>query len=141
MGFLRRVKEQAHQPQERVEPLNDAEREWVADNVAAASESLSGDLTAEGLDALWAALLREEPADPNPEINMVGIAFGHLLVERLGVAWVALTDERGTELAVRGRADFTVFPTNFVAKRYAGRETGFIAPAFDEMVRAAESLS
>jgi Domain of unknown function (DUF3806) len=93
------------------------------------------------LDDLWADLLREDPDDPNPGINMVGLAFGHLLAERLDLSWVALTDEHGTEIALRGPADFTVFPTNFIAKRYAGRETGFVAAAFSEMVRTAESLS
>ena len=138
MPFRRRLKES--EPQEQVEPLNDAEQEWVAENVAEASRLADGVLTAEALDDLWAALLRDEPEDPNPGINMVGLGFGHLLVERLGLEWVALTDEYGTEIAVRGRADFTVFPTNFVAKRFENRETGFIAPAFREMVSTAESL-
>jgi Domain of unknown function (DUF3806) len=140
MRLRRRPKQRQEQLVERVEPLNDAERQWVADNVAEAKRMVGGDLTVDALDDLWAASLRDDPADPNPAINMVGLAFGHLLAERLGLSWVALTDEHGTEIAVRGRADFTVFPTNFVAKRYAGRETGFIAASFDEMVRTAESL-
>jgi len=125
---------------ERVEPLNEAEQEWVATNVAEATRMLDGELSAEKLDDLWAAVLEENPADPNPAINMVGLAFGQLLADRLGLSWVALTDEHGTEIAVRGRADFTVFPTNFIAKRYERRETNFIASAYDEMVRTAESL-
>jgi hypothetical protein len=133
MRFRKRKRETAEQ----VEPLNDAENHWVADNVAEARQMLGGDLTVEGLDELWATILRADPADPNPGINMVGLAFGHLLAERLGLSWVALTDEHGTEIAVRGQSDFTVFPTNFVAKRYERRETGFIAPAFEEMVRTA----
>jgi hypothetical protein len=132
---------------ERVEPLNEAEREWVAVNVEEAGRLLVAaglraepDLSPEALDELWAALLAEEPEDPNPAINVVGLAFGQLLADRLGLDWVALTDEHGTEIAVRGHADFTVFPTNFVAKRYADRETDFIAPAYEEMVKSAESL-
>jgi Domain of unknown function (DUF3806) len=140
MRFRRRTTEAEQPAYERVEPLNDAEQQWVAENVAEAKQMLAGDLTVAGLDDLWATLLRDDPADPNPGINMVGLAFGQLLAERLGLSWVALTDEHGTEIAVRGRSDFTVFPTNFVAKRYEGRETGFIAPSFDEMVRTAESL-
>jgi hypothetical protein len=123
-----------------VEPLNEAEQEWVANNVAQAKQMLDGNLSPETLDDLWAALLRDDPADPNPAINMVGLALGQLLVDGLGLSWVALSDESGTETAVRGRANFTVFPTNFIAKRYAGRETNFIAPAYQEMVRTAESL-
>jgi hypothetical protein len=140
LRFRRRTNEAKPQANERVEPLNDAEQQWVADNVAAAKQRLDGDLTVEGLDDLWVALLRDNPADPNPGINMIGLAFGHLLAERLALSWIALTDEHGTEIAVRGPADFTVFPTNFVAKRYAGRETGFIAPTFADMVHTAESI-
>ena len=101
---------------------------------------LGGSLDVEALDGLWATLLRDDPDDPNPGINMIGLAFGHLLAERLHLSWVVLSDEHGTEIAVRGRRDFTVFPTNFVAKRYEERETGFIAPAFYEMVRTVEAL-
>jgi Domain of unknown function (DUF3806) len=125
---------------ELVEPLNEAEQEWVTTNVAEAKRLLDGELSAEALDGLWVTLLKDDPADPNPAINMVGLAFGQLLADRLGLSWVALTDEHGTEIAVRGRANLTVFPTNFIAKRYAGRETNFIASAYDDMVRTAGSL-
>jgi Domain of unknown function (DUF3806) len=132
---------------EQVEPLNEAEREWVASNLSEAARLLTGSglpadgtLSPEALDDLWALLLQEEPEDPNPAINVVGLAFGQLLADRLGLSWIALTDEHGTEIAVRGRADFTVFPTNFVAKRYEARETGFLAPAFNEMVKTAQGL-
>jgi len=141
MRFRRRSLESEQRTPERIEPLNDAERQWVAENVAEATRTFGGNLTVEALDDLWARLLRDDPDDPNPGLNMVGLALGHLLAERLGISWVALTDAQGTDIAVRGRAEFTVFPTNFVAKRYAGGETGFIAPAFSEMVRTAESLS
>jgi len=139
-----RFRKRSSQPEsnvtEHVEPLNQAEQEWVATNVAEATRMLDGKLSAETLDDLWAALMKDEPADPNPAINMVGLAFGQLLADRLGLSWVALTDENGTEIAVRGRANFTVFPTNFIAKRYAGREVNFIAPAYNDMVQTAESL-
>jgi hypothetical protein len=141
MRLRRRSGEPERHVLERIEPLNDAELQWVAENVAEATRILGGNLTVEGLDDLWAGLLLEDPDDPNPGINMIGLAFGHLLAERLDLSWVVLTDAHGTEIAVRGRADFTVFPTNFIAKRYPGRETGFVAPAYSEMVRTAESLS
>ena len=140
MRFRKRTSQPESSVTEIVEPLNAAEQEWVATNVAEAERLLNGNLAASRLDDLWTTLLSEEPADPNPAINMVGLAFGQLLVNRLGLSWVALTDEHGTEVAVRGRANFTVFPTNFIAKRYAGRETNFIASAYEEMVETADSL-
>ena len=140
MKFRKRSSRPELSVEEQVEPLNEAEQEWVATNVAEATRMLDGELSADRLDDLWATLLNEEPGDPNPAINMVGLAFGQLLADRLGLSWIALTDEYGTEIAVRGRAKFTVFPTNFVAKRYEQRETNFIAFAYDEMVQTAESL-
>ena len=140
MRFRKRSSQPESNVTEHVEPLNQAEQEWVATNVAEATRMLDGKLSAETLDDLWAALMKDEPADPNPAINMVGLAFGQLLADRLGLSWVALTDENGTEIAVRGRANFTVFPTNFIAKRYAGREVNFIAPIYKDMVQTAESL-
>ena len=121
MRFRKRSSEPESTVTEVVEPLNQSEQEWVATNVGEATRMADGNLTPAALDELWAALLSEEPADPNPTINMIGLAFGQLLVDRLGLSWVALTDEHGTEIAVRGGANFTVFPTNFIAKRYAGR--------------------
>jgi hypothetical protein len=133
--------------QERVEPLNEAELGWVADNVAAAREALQrtglepdGQLAADSLDELWALLQSQALDDPNDAINLVGLAFGQLLVDRFALDWVALSDKHGTEIAVRGPSNFTVFPTNFVAKRYESGETSFLAPFFDEVARTLEKL-
>jgi hypothetical protein len=130
---FRRIKSQPESDvAEQVEPLNEAESEWVAENVAEAKRMLDVRLSPEALDDLWAALLDDEPADPNPAINVVGLAFGQLLADRLDLSWVALTDDNGTEIAVRGRANFTVFPTNFIAKRYLGRQTNSISASYDD---------
>ena len=132
--------------QERVEPLNEAELRWVADNVAEAQKAAEerglaeGEIRPRALDELWALLLSERLDDPNALINLVGLALGQLLVDRFGLDWVALTDQHGTEIAVRGPSNLTVFPTNFVAKRYETRETGFIAPFVDEVARKLERL-
>jgi hypothetical protein len=88
--FRKRSSRPESSVEEQVEPLNEAEQEWVATNVAEVTRMLDGKLSAETLDDLWAALLKEEPADPNPAINMVGLAFGQLLADRLGLSWVAL---------------------------------------------------
>jgi hypothetical protein len=137
---LRKRSEPESAVTESLEPLNEAELEWVSAHVATATEMLDGDPTPERLDGLWSELLGEQPEDPNLATNLVGLALGQLLAERLALSWVALTDGHGTEIAVRGRANFTVFPTNFIAKRYAARETNFLASAFGEMVKTAESL-
>jgi hypothetical protein len=132
----------ATETEERVQPLNPAESAWVAENVDAARAALehagidpAGTVSAEALDRLWPRLLAASPDDPNGPINMVGLALGQLLVDRFGLEWVVLSDRDGTEIAVRGPSDATVFPTNFVAKRYETGETDFIAPFVAEVER------
>jgi Domain of unknown function (DUF3806) len=135
------------QPEQRVEPLNDAELTWIAENVAAAREAIHAggfgqedEFSATSLDELWPNLRSEPADDPNLAINIVGLALGQLLVDRFGLSWAAVTDEHGTEIAVRGPSDFIVFPTNFVAKRYESGETGFIEPFVAEVARTLERL-
>lgn len=126
--------------EERVEPLNDAERAWVAGMVDAARAVLKdtgirqdGEIDAESLDELWAQLRSEPQENPNDAINLVGLAFGQVLVDRFGLEWAVVTDKQGTEIAVRGPSAFTVFPTNFLGKRYESGDTGFLAPFADHV--------
>jgi Domain of unknown function (DUF3806) len=127
---------------DQVEPLNDAERDWVAAHVAPARPALGDnvDLTPAALDELWTQTSDSAPAEQNDRINVVGLALGEYLVGRFDLEWVAYSDEHGTEIAVRGPSDFTVFPTNFVAKRYERDETDFIAPFVAEVERTLGTL-
>jgi Domain of unknown function (DUF3806) len=139
---VRRWSRRESDVQERVEQLSDGERSWIAENVSAARDiarqaglEREGQVTEETLDDLWVLLRSELANDPNQAINLVGLALGQLLVDRFGLEWVALTDEHGTEAAVRGPSNLTVFPANFVAKRYETGETNFIAPFVHEVAQ------
>jgi hypothetical protein len=125
---------------QRISDLNDAERAWVADNVAAARRYVDDAgppvgrqlLDPAALDAAWAFWLQGWPADaedPNPVINALGMAFGQYLVDHLDLAWMIVEDDFGTEIAVHGHVgDVLVFPQNLVAKRLETRTVGFFAP-------------
>lgn|SRR5690349_19075 len=132
----------------KLEAPNDKERAWIADNLAKATvmaTKYGGDAeglarpTLAGLDGLWAAMgaaLRAAGKDPNPLINLVGIAFGQHLVDAVGLEWVVATDEYGTELAVHGEPNHVlIYPCNLVAKRWESRDTGFLARIGAEIVR------
>ncbi len=129
---------------------NDAERQWIANNLDATRQMLrefsegSDDIELTALDSAFEAWLRQHDADsedPNPVINAFGIAFGQYLVDHLQLKWVVASDEQGTELAVHGQpGDILVFPPNLVAKRYAARETGFFATLFAEFQQQVEML-
>lgn len=127
---------------------NEQERAWIADNLARATamaKKYGGDEetlarpTLQGLDGVWVtwqAALRKSGDDPNPLINMIGIAFGQHLVDALGLEWVIATDEYGTQLAVHGEPNnVLVYPCNLVAKRWESREPAFLAKVGAQMVR------
>ncbi|HEY1817795.1 MAG TPA: DUF3806 domain-containing protein [Kofleriaceae bacterium] len=115
---------------------------WIADNLTRATamaKKYGGDAKElAALDALWAtwsAALRKSGGDPNPLINMVGVAFGQHLVDTAGLAWVLASDEHGTDLAVHGEpGSVLVYPCNFVAKRWQSGETEFFARTGAQLV-------
>ena len=115
--------------------LSRAESAWVSERLSEASRlcGVAGlqSLTPEMLDDAWTrGLSAAASGDPNPLINAIGIAFGQVLVERLGFRWIIAIDEYGTDLAVvaaEGHGDVLVYPANFVAKRFEKRRTSFLA--------------
>lgn len=137
---------------QRISELNDAERAWVADNVAAARRYVEdAGLPVDGqpldpaaLDAAWAFWLQAWPVgeeDPNPLINALGMALGQYLVDRLGLDWKLVEDESGTEVAVHGQpGDVLVFPPNLVAKRLHTRTVGFFVPVAGQIERQVAEL-
>ena len=52
--------------QEQIEQLNDAERQWVVDNVAEATRLVDGELTPEALDGLWTDCCATTPPTRTP---------------------------------------------------------------------------
>ena len=120
--------------------LTEAEHRWIHDQLDRAREfvyafapQVTGDpLALEALDQAFSNFLASDSHDvatANAAVIGVGVAFGDKLVERLGFSWVIATDDYGTDLAVLsrpGRGDVTIFPTDFVAKRYERKESGFL---------------
>lgn len=129
--------------------LNPGEFAWIADQLARAIEFGGGKAgdelpTLAQFDAAFARFVESDPSAherANAVALMVGVALGTHLVRTLGFEWVIATDEYGTDLAVvalRGRGDITLFPSNFVAKRWERRETGFLA---DVLGQVSETLA
>lgn len=125
--------------------LTPAESEWIRrhleEAVAIVSEHAPGDewapLRLEALDRAWSHWIRRADSYSSDEINRVlngiGVAFGNALVETNNFEWVIASDDYGTDLAVvacRGRGDVTVYPTDFVGKRWDRREGEFLAHGY-----------
>lgn len=118
-------------------PLSEAEAAWLADQNRFASmfvgqtpnDSLPSLQALDDAFAKFTARGSQANEDANAIVLCVGVAFGEHLVRSLGFEWCICTDEWGTDIAVRarpGRGDCTVFPTNFVAKRWERKETNFL---------------
>lgn len=130
---------------QRIEPLNDAERAWVRDELINArrlvqlhcAEDYNASLTPDILDRAYSAAYCAAPtADAdyaNAIINAIGIAFGQYLVDTLGFQWCAVFDSQGQELAIVAlpeTAKVLVFPPNLVAKRWESGATGFLGTVY-----------
>jgi len=139
---------------QKIEPLTAAEKDWIRDQLAAASHFVAAfspddadkPLTLGSLDRAFAQWLATDETDSNrinAAINVVGVAFGQSLVQGLGLGWVIASDAQGTELAVHGlpgRGDVLVFPQNFVAKRWEERAAHFLGPSYAQIASHIESI-
>jgi len=79
-----------------------------------------GDLTPEELDVVFSRWMHDEDEKESDDAvaNALGAAFGDYLVEQHGFRWVVVTDEYGTEYAVKHTTgQTTAFPRASVEKR------------------------
>ncbi len=136
-------------------PLTDKERAWIEQQLGEARRFIATtsatdadrSMNLESLDRAFAVWLPEcgnDMAKVNAVINAVGIQFGQFLVDAAGFEWTIATDAQGTDLAVRAlpnQADMLVYPANFVAKRWARGESGFLAPSFQDICKNVEAVA
>jgi Domain of unknown function (DUF3806) len=134
---------------QKIEPINEKEKAWIKTQLESASKFVEGfssvdcgqSLTLAALDRAFAAWVASDPTDVdliNAIINYVGIAFGQILADSIGLEWVIATDDHGSDLAVHGlpeKGDVLIYPSNFVAKRWKRRETNFLVEAHRQIAR------
>lgn len=84
------------------------------------------------LDEYWSRFIAAPPTD-NDELNLtlnsVGVALGDHLVQVRSFEWVIISDDYGVcigVVALRGTANVTTDPFNFVAKRWDRKEPRFL---------------
>jgi len=134
------------------EALSQAEEHWLQDQIRLAAEFV-GDAAAglpslQALDAAWADFIALGAASnerANAVVLCVGAAFGEHLVRQHGFSWCISTDEWGTGIAVRarpGRGDVTIFPLDYVSKRWENQEKEFLVASInpiEKTVRESDS--
>jgi hypothetical protein len=135
------------------EPLSPSEEHWLQDQFRLAVEfaavpEADGLPSLQALDAAWAdfiALGASANDRANAVVLCVGAAFGEHLVRECGFTWCISTDEWGTGVAVRarpGKGDITIFPLDYVSKRWENKETEFLVASIkpiEDTVRESDS--
>jgi hypothetical protein len=119
-------------------PFGPREEQWLETSLSNAGAlglkyGSGGELTPEELDHVFSRWLSEagekEPGDL--VANALGAALGSYLVVHHGFAWVLLTDEYGTEYAVRHPVGQTTgFPRASVEKRIEKQEPEFFQDVY-----------
>ena len=119
-------------PQEIV-PFRSDEEAWLQQSLEWATAlsvkyGSGGDLTSEELDVVFSRWMHDEQEKESDDAvaNALGAAFGDYLVEQHGFHWVVVTDEYGTEYAIKHRiAETMAFPRSSVQKRIEDRCSEF----------------
>jgi hypothetical protein len=131
----------------KVQPLNEKERQWVEVQLRVAEDFVRDKVTLRNLDRAFGAWMdsgsKNDANDTNRVINCVGVAFGQILVDQIGLSWVIATDKDGSDLAVHGlpgRGDVLIFPANFVAKRWEQDEVNFLEQSFHKIEKQMKDL-
>jgi hypothetical protein len=117
-----------------IEPLTDAEVEWVRTSVADLGEQdvRAGDIDDLGrhydeLLGAWSRLREPDRPDPNAIVTQIGLAFGQYVADHAGLDWVIATDPGGPEIALhRAPGDVLIYPTTMVAERWEAGERGML---------------
>jgi hypothetical protein len=96
------------------------------------------------LDEFWGRFIAAPPESNdtlNAILNGVGVALGDHLVQAKQFEWIILSDSYGISIALvalRGTANMSTDPFNFVAKRWDRRESEFLVSGFRALCDTAD---
>jgi hypothetical protein len=133
-----------------IEPFGPTEEAWLQEGLERATAlgikyGSGGTLTPEELDVVFSRWMYDEEGKESDDAvaNALGAAFGDYIVEQHGFRWVVVTDEYGTEYAVRHRlGSNTAFPRASVQKRIEDKCPEFFQNVYlivlDQLKRSAE---
>ncbi len=130
MAFWSKKKPTVEPMAQKITPFGPSENAWLEENrqLAAAmgiKYGSGGALTLEELDVVFGRwTLEVEDKEPAMTVaNALGSAFGDFVVEQHGFSWVVVTDQYGTDYAVKHPVlELIAFPSSSVAKRIERNE-------------------
>jgi len=134
--------------EQKLEPLNpddiadlEAKRSWVRNHFDEKARHKYD--TLDGKLRLLDTILRNKWVAPNETLKLqcLGITFGDALVQKLGLAWIAVEDDFGRDpaLTLEGTS-VRVFPLTSISKRIERGEEVEIYELFEDACRAVERL-
>ena len=116
----------------------EAHLEWVDGWISPGSESrFAGP---HGRESLVATILEHGAieADETVKLQALGTYMGQAIVEHTGWSWCVVTDEYGSDLAVKfAEPDACVFPTTLISKRIEAGEDVDAGALFMGVIEAA----
>jgi Domain of unknown function (DUF3806) len=126
---------------ERIDPLSEHEIEWITSQLAAAAEMagrcsgkrerLPGPDSLDAVARAWRSCAPSERESAERMADALGLAFGHNLVETLGLEWVLISDDAGTVIGLAGPGEIRVRPIALAARCLASGEGTSFAASFD----------
>jgi hypothetical protein len=116
-------------------------RSWVRDHFAPGAREKYD--TVEDKIRLLQTILDEKwvASDEAWKLQSLGITFGDILVQTLGLTWVAFEDEDGRDPALRdGDTSITLFPMTMISKRIEDGEAVNVVQLLDQTHDAVSRL-
>lgn len=132
-----------------LEPLTNAETDWVRSNIAALVDQ---DVTLGDIDDLgrhydemlsgWLRLSDAQRPDPNGIVTQIGLAFGQYVADHAKLDWTIATDELGAEIGLHRprEASVLIYPTAMVGKCWAAEELHTLPALARDMIATVERL-
>lgn len=132
MGLFYKIKK-SEPPKQSIESRNlsaedaaglDSDRTWVAELL----KRFDGDFrlvgSREDIPTLHSLLAHGPYSDDAvKELQVFGTVFGDILAREIGLSWVVVTDEHGTDVALQlGEKQIYVFPRDMIIKRIEAGE-------------------
>ena len=132
-----------------LEPLTNAETDWVRSNIAGLADQ---DVRLGDIDDLgrhydemltgWLRLSDSQRPDPNGITTQIGLAFGQYVADHAKLDWTIATDEYGAEIGLHRprEASVLIYPTAMVAKCWAAEDLHALPALARDMITTVEQL-
>ena len=119
----------------------DVERQWVADFLKGVGSDVRMTGTRSDIPTLH-SLLDQGPYTDNAENELIiyGTLFGDILAKELGLHWVVVKDESGSDFALQYQdRQIFVFPKDMIVKRVERNEDFDLEHMLEELAQVVRS--